>query len=136
MKKLFLLLILFSMPAFAQENAAAILVDAQTCARLLIETDPEAVDYVPGVDASGRPVVEADLNPSPIVVPKDIEADITVDLLGSGVHPMGAEAKASIGRLRYDGSRFYFNGNPLEGPAMEAVRQACREIQSAKPSVN
>lgn len=51
------------------------------CRYLPAYEKPAGVDYVPGVDVHGKPVVSADLNAAPFEVPDVIEVPLTVDIV-------------------------------------------------------
>jgi hypothetical protein len=95
-------------------------------------------DYKPGVDVHGKPVVEADINPSPVKAPDTISFDLTVDLAkyaGIAV-PAGTEAKATIGAVTVDkAGHMTFNGKPMEGDAEAALRELCAP-KPAEPDKN
>jgi hypothetical protein len=104
--------------------------DASVC-RQMATYHPEAgkeADYKPGVDVHGKPVVEADLNPSQLKVADTVSFDVTVDLAkyaGLAV-PEGTESKTAIGTVTVDkDGRMTFNGKPLEGDAEKALRELC-----------
>lgn len=104
--------------------------DAKTCQQMATyQPDPkQGADYKPGVDVHGKPVVEADLNPSPIKLPDTISFDLTVDVAKyAGIPvPAGTEAKAAIGTVTVDkDGHMSFNGHPLEGDAEKALRELC-----------
>lgn len=116
-------LVLTAQPVFAEEGV----IDLQAC-RQLVEHKPDAdVAYQPGVDVNGNPVVEADLNPSPVKVPEKVTFDITVDMakyLGITA-PAGLEGQAKMGTVAYEDGVLTFNGEPMEGPAVAALREIC-----------
>lgn len=118
--------VLFSLPAAAQ----TIILEESACQAMVQHQPADDVTYQPGVDAEGRPVVEADLNPSPIQLPETISFDITVDVMKYAgiIPPKGVEGQAVIGRVDVarDG-RMYFNGQPMEGPSEAALRALCAE---------
>lgn len=83
-------------------NMAAHAAEIPPYCRLLPQHKPEAgVEYVPGVDVHGRPVVPADLNSSINVVEKDIVIPIEVDLAEhfGRVFPGGVELKPGVGAM-------------------------------------
>jgi hypothetical protein len=88
----------------------------------------KGAEYQPGVDVHGKPVVEADLNKSPVQLPDTLSFDVTVDLAkyaGLAV-PDGLEEKAVVGQIIIDNEgRMTFNGRPVEGDADEALRTLC-----------
>ncbi|MDP2205504.1 MAG: hypothetical protein Q8K65_04290 [Alphaproteobacteria bacterium] len=132
---LLLLIMLASSPASAQ----TVVLDDAACRAIMRHVPDEDVAYKPGVDVKGKPVVEADLNASPLKVPETISFDITVDALKhAGISaPAGTEAVAGIGRVEVkpDGSML-FNGAPMEGEAEAALRALCKEKTALKQGQN
>ncbi|TAL27382.1 MAG: hypothetical protein EPN97_17470 [Alphaproteobacteria bacterium] len=104
--------------------------DAGVC-REMAAYHPEpgqSADYKPGVDVHGKPVVEADLNPSQMKVADTVSFDVTVDLARyAGLEvPEGTEDKTAIGTITVDREgHMTFNGRPLEGDAEKALRALC-----------
>lgn len=127
MKRFFIpLFVIFSMPAMAQ----TVVLDDAACRAIVQHQPADDVTYQPGVDVNGKPVVEADLDASPIQLPETISFDITVDVMKyAGIAPpKGVEGQAVIGRvdINKDG-RMYFNGQPMEGQSQSALRALCKE---------
>lgn len=127
MKRFFIpLFVIFSMPAMAQ----TVVLDDAACRAIVQHQPADDVTYQPGVDVNGKPVVEADLDASPIQLPETISFDITVDVMKyAGIAPpKGVEGQAVIGRvdINKDG-RMYFNGQPMEGQSQSALRSLCKE---------
>lgn len=118
--------VLFSLPAAAQ----TITLEDSACQAMVQHQPADDVTYQPGVDVEGRPVVEADLNPSPIQLPETVSFDITFDVMKyAGIAPpKGVEGQAVIGRVDVarDG-KMYFNGQPMEDPAEASLRALCAE---------
>ncbi|MEZ0225261.1 MAG: hypothetical protein ACAH83_11960 [Alphaproteobacteria bacterium] len=121
--------ILMTTPAVAQEADAPEL-DSKVCQQMSAyqPDDDQGAEYEPGVDVHGRPVVEADLNPSPVKIPDTVKFDVTVDLAkfaGIAV-PEGTEDKAVLGQVTVDKEgHMTFNGQPIEGDAEAALRTLC-----------
>ena len=108
---------------------------AAACQALVRYQAAEDVEYKPGVDVRGNPVVEADINPSNIKPPETIRATISIDLaqfVGIDL-PEGTEMQANMGtvEIKPDGS-MTFNGKPAGGDA-EAVLYALCEEGEKKP---
>ena len=85
------------------------------------------MEYKPGVDVHGKPVVEADIAPSPVSVPETFSFDVTVDLarqIGLST-PAGVEAVAKVGTITYDKGKLFYNGAPMEGEAEANLRALC-----------
>lgn len=116
--------------AAADEKKAPPELDPKVCQQMVAyQPDPvNGADYKPGVDVHGKPVVEADINPSPIVVPDTISFNLTVDLakyIGIST-PSGLEGEAVMGKVEVDKTgHVTFNGQPLEGSADAALRNLC-----------
>lgn len=131
---LLLLIMLASSPAAAQT-----VLDDAACRAITRHVPDDDVTYKPGVDVKGRPVVEADINASPINVPETVSFDIKIDALkhAGGTPPAGTEALAEIGRvdIKPDGSMF-FNGAPMEGEAEAALRALCKDKTTIKQGQN
>lgn len=104
--------------------------DASVCSQMAAyHPEPgQSADYKPGVDVHGKPVVEADLNPSQLKAADTISFDVTVDMAeyaGLAV-PAGTETKTAIGTVTVDkDGHMTFNGRPLEGDAERALRALC-----------
>ncbi len=128
-----ILLLLLAVPAFAQAPAPTkVQVTAADCRRLFTEHRPAPdVAYRPGVDVHGRPVVGADLNPTPqIKVPETVAFDIAIDLSKYGLPASSPlyQPNIKLGEVRMDlaSGRVLYNGAPLGNPEIEALREACR----------
>ena len=116
-------------PALAKVKKAPEL-DPEVCKRL-VAYQPEAgasVEYQPGVDVHGKPVVGPDLNPSPVQVPQAVTFDINVDVATyAGIPvPDKTETFTKIGTVQVDPQgHMTFNGKPMEGDAEAALRALC-----------
>jgi len=122
---------LVSLPAYAQ----TVVIEDSVC-RALVRHQPSAdATYQPGVDVHGNPVVEADINPSPVKVPDTVRFNITVDVAKhAGLHvPEGTEMQAVMGTVEVtpDG-HMTFNGQPMEGQSEAALYALCAEKQHKK----
>jgi len=133
MKKQILAALVFLMlPAgFAGAGAPdTVVIDHAACRALVRHVPADDATYQPGVDARGRPVVEADLNASPIRPPETIRFNITVDVAEyAGIPvPAGTEMQAHVGEVAVapDG-KMTFNGAPVEGEAEAALIAVCKE---------
>lgn len=129
MKKRFLLLLCcLAIPAFADE----LNLTDEDC-RAITEYQPAPdVDYKSGVDADGRPVLEADVTPPVITLPDTYKVPLTADLL-RGDEGRGRENDAVLGEIEIDKSgAMSFNGRPLEGDAAAALKAACAARDAAK----
>ena len=134
MKKILLALVcMISMMAFAaEEKPAASTAPAITdkdCASL-VEYHPSAdVDYKPGVDVNGKPVAPADLTPSVVKAPEKFSFDLNLDAahtIGLPV-PAGTQGLMTVGKVTVDttSGEVTWNGQPIEGDAMAALKAAC-----------
>ncbi len=119
-------------PAPPPAESATIQVTGVDCRRLFVEHRPAPdVAYRPGVDVHGRPVVGADLNPTPqIRVPETVAFDVAVDLRRFGIAQTSPlfQPNVKLGEVRVDvaSGRTLYNGEPLGNPEIEALREACR----------
>lgn len=92
------------------------------------------VEYKPGVDAHGKPVMEADITPSVIQPPEKISFDLNIDLakyIGMTV-PAGTMGEAKMGTITIEKGQVQFNGKPLEGDAEAALRALCSPHKEVK----
>ncbi len=106
------------------------------CRRAVEYQKPVGVDYDAGVDVTGKPVVEADLNKSPVQMPDVVRIPVTIDLAQYLGLP-GTTAKetyAVLGELAYENGAFSYNGEPLDGKASESLRKLCATEKPAKPA--
>ena len=117
---------------YAEGNGAGpdkIVVTRSDCAALVEHRPSAGVEYRPGVDARGRPVVSADVAETPrIALPGEIVIDVTVQVyqyLGRTPPPGLGDTAAKVGRLVLSDGKLTFNGEPLSGPASNAVAAAC-----------
>lgn len=115
-------------PADAAEGI--VVISKADCRQLVRHTPRPDVTFRPGVDARGRKVKSADLNPNPIKLPEEIAIDITVnifDLLGRTAPRGLGDSEARLGSVVYKRGRLTFNGEPLGGNAEAAIAAACQE---------
>lgn len=110
MRALFILSLLglLSVPAYAQNDLALCRLRAQHVAAA-------DVTYKPGVDVHGNPVVPADLNAVPNMMPDVIKIPMNIDLAQRlGNVPAGMDMKSEMGmaEIHRDG-RVTFNGQDL-----------------------
>lgn len=97
-------------------------------------TPAPGVAYEGGVDVHGKPVVEADLNPSPVTAPDKITFNVTIDMakyLGLSL-PSGTEGFANVGTVAYEKGALTYNGEPMDGRAAQALRELCAVPPPAK----
>lgn len=120
--------------AMAVDEKQAPVLDAATCNQLMVEYQPPAdinqnADYVPGVDVHGKPVVEADINPSAVTVPETVTFPLTVDVARyAGIpRPKGTEMDATMGMVSINTktNQVSYNGQVLESSTVSALRDLC-----------
>lgn len=131
MKYFLVILLLLSSPAFAEKAPVAPpVLDTSLCQAMATYQPSDDVAYVPGVDVNGKPVVEADLSSSPVILPDVTGFDITVDVAryaGLATAPAD-EMLAAVGRVEIGkNGHMTFNGQPMEGEAEAALRALCVE---------
>jgi hypothetical protein len=103
--------------------------------RALVEHRPAPdVAYQPGVDAHGRPVAPADLDPHPLALPETYMIDITVDLFERlGIPPQGDanyDGDVRVGTVALDADgRLTFNGRPITSEAQQELGRRCQELR-------
>ena len=123
-------------PALAADEVATIpvRVDRSACDRVIAHVAAADVAYQPGVDATGRPVVPADLPGQPrLALPETITIDLALDLAGQfGLDPIAGvplDPDARLGVIEVTGSRVTFNGQPLTSDDQAALAAACRRTE-------
>jgi len=106
MKNLFyltvILLLMTVPPAFAQSS------DDPTCKFIASHTPAADVSYHAGVDVHGKPVVPADLNAAPAMLPETIVVPLTIDL-AQRLENQGIKG------LTLDGNAGYLEIDPKSG---------------------
>jgi hypothetical protein len=124
--------ILLCPPAYAAE----IEVGPGVCDTLVQYVPDPGVNYQPGVDAGGNPVVPADVGGGQqIQFPKHFTIAVTDQLAatlannGGATTPSGVVApQAFFGTITVDGDHLAFNGQPLgnnvDGPLLELCQKA------------
>lgn len=127
--------ILAAAPLAAQDKTR-VEISRENCARLVVYHKPKGVDYEPGRDVRGRPVVSADLNGGPVDlrIPQVIEFDVDINPIEfpDTEGPDSFDNTAySVGRVSYDRRTglLLFNGQPLSDPLAAELAQKCQEIQ-------
>ena len=112
-------------PAFAD-----VAVTRQDCDRLVKYQQPPGVEYQPGVDVHGNPVVPADIGGGAnIKLPETIVIPIELFIQDKYHIPANSAlwaAKAEIGTVTVTGDRVYFNGQELTDPESAALADLCR----------
>ncbi len=123
-----------SLTPVCMEHKLQAQINPQLCKQIVDHKPAPDVEYKGGVDVHGKPVVEADLNPSPVKIPEKISFDVTVDMakyLGLST-AAGVEQVASIGTIAYEKGVLTFNGEPMEGPAAASLRELCATPDAPK----
>lgn len=123
-----ILMLLNSNPALADEMQK--LDDSDVCKYFIAHHPSDDVAFKSGKDVKGKPVVEADLSPSPAITPNNLEFDVTVDMAEylKIETPKGLEGRANIGRISIDDDgTALFNGAPLDGDSNAALRALCSD---------
>jgi hypothetical protein len=128
-----LLLSAAALPAHAQ----SVYIEGVDCQRLTVNHVPAAdVEYKPGVDAQGRKVAPADLNGgAQIKVPDRITFDVAADLRRFGIPSTSPlfQPNLPLGKVTVErDGRAFFNGQPLQSPEVEALRELCRQRGAVK----
>lgn len=123
--------------AAAATRAQTVVVTERTCAALAQYVPDPSVDFKPGVDVDGAPVVPADVGGGvKINLPKEFHIPITVDLqkrLGIPVDPNQYQTdQFRIGTVTYKDGRAYFNGQPLQDDAAAQLSALCQQRMHAK----
>ncbi|HVY99378.1 MAG TPA: hypothetical protein VHA35_07755 [Dongiaceae bacterium] len=111
--------------------AADIAVSRQDCDRLAKYQQPPGVEYQPGVDAHGQPVVPADLGggvniqlPQTIIIPIEV---LIQDKYHIPANSALWSAKAEMGVVTVQGDQVLYNGQPLTDPETAALADLCRQ---------
>ena len=135
---------LIPLTAFAADNKPATKatppISDKDCAQI-VDYQPSAdVNYKPGVDVNGKPVAPADLTPPAIDTPKKISFDLNANYAGQlGMTlPAGSQGLATIGKVTVDTTtgEVTWNGKPIEGDAMAALKAACAAKKAPNPPNN
>lgn len=114
--------------ALAQTDAPTIRIDPAAC-RYVARHQPNAdVEYKPGFDVNGKPVVPADLPDSyAIDLPKSIDIAITADIarrFGIATNNL-YRGEAQIGTVTVQGNQVLFNGKPMQSAAEADLIALC-----------
>jgi hypothetical protein len=109
---------------------ADIAVSRQDCDWLVKYQQPPGVEYQPGVDVHGEPVVPADINSGAnIQLPQTIVIPVEVLLRKYAFIPPGSplrQSKAELGTITVTGDQVFYNDQPLTDPDEAALAAACR----------
>ena len=121
-------------PGLATAEEGAVAIKREDCARLVKHVPAPDVEYRPGLDGQGRPVVPADLDAGyGIALPETIRIPITVLLQDRFGIPANSdlykgEAEIGLAEVSLDGERVTFNGQELGSLEAKALAGACQEI--------
>lgn len=124
---LFALLVYMMTSGDAAHAADMPMLDQAECQYLSEYQQEEGVEYKPGRDVHGKPVVEADISQSPMM-PEKFTLDVTVDTakyLGLAV-PAGVETTGKIGTITFEKGKILFNDKPMEGDSVTALKALCK----------
>ncbi|MBE7637582.1 hypothetical protein GUA87_12055 [Sneathiella sp. P13V-1] len=104
------------------------------CQRIQKHVARNDVTYKPGVDVYGKPVTPADVNTTPTIQFDEIVIDLSLplqDLFSAGNPPKDElkNAEVKVGTIRYDllKGKFFFNGQELADPALNAIAEECQK---------
>lgn len=107
-----------------------VIISSTLCGPLGAPLAVPGADYVPGVDAEGKPVAPADLpSTAPPLDLDNFPIEVKAKLAGSFGVPAGGVpygAKAIIGYVTVHDGHAYFNGKPLAEDDRAALAAACR----------
>ena len=108
-------------------------IDPALCRHIVAYQPDVGVDYQPGVDVKGNPVVGADLHDPVIPLPEVIEFPIQIDAaqaLGVPIPP-GSETQFPVGTITYEttgaNKQLKFNGEPLTPKSQSALIALCKK---------
>lgn len=121
----------------AETQDGRVVVSLEDCQRLVRHVPSADVEYKPGVDVHGNPVVPADLPGSqPLKVPDSYEFDITVNVferLGRDPPKGLGGTELKVGTVSVDKrGNVSFNGQRLSWDDKAAIAEACRELMKSK----
>jgi len=151
--------VLIAFMAVANAASAAesklVTLSKEACSRLVQHAPADGVNYKPGVDVRGKPVVPADLGGSPaITMPEEISIWIGVDVAdrltlrearrAAGATPtpglpgtptpaapirkvLPFEGRAGLGELTIKGSDAFWNGSRIAPQDELQLAEACRQ---------
>ena len=138
MKKILFILaaLTFAQPAAAAQDRNDLGITRQDCQGIVAYHTPPGVNYVPGVDADGNPVVPADINPSPVTLPRTYSFTLNVNAanyLGLTVPP-GTQGLMPVGQVTiYKDGTATWNGQEMSGAAVAQLEAYCGVKTPAKP---
>lgn len=96
-------------------------------------TPVTGAEYKPGVDVRGKPVVSADLNGRPNILPTRISVPITVPLTALGLpEDFMPGNEASVGTLSYEEGIWRLEDKILPGSSKEKLKELCAAAEHEK----
>lgn len=115
-------------------EARTIVVQKSDCLALVRHMPKDGVNYQPGVDVRGRPVVSADAGTPSMRLPETIELVIGIDIadrLGGRNNAQARpllpyEGKSILGVLSIDGNNVLWNGEPVDRETQAGLTEACQ----------
>ncbi|NDE90425.1 MAG: hypothetical protein EB059_04695 [Alphaproteobacteria bacterium] len=144
MIKFFLFMLLFALPAYAQDANPVIHIDKAACRPVTHHVPDADVAYKPGVDVHGKKVVSADLNPSPITHLEDtfrirltndaaavfglqVPQVAIKDSLGKTVKQPLVDAESRMGYITLRHGRAYLDDKPLDAAGQGQLEVLCKQ---------
>ena len=117
-------------------SAEKLAVTKNDCNAVVAHVADAGVEYKPGVDVRGRPVVPADVGGSTqLNLPDEISIDIGIDL--EEKYGLGSSGKYTgegvIGKVTVKDGKAYFGKQPLDNAEQNAIAAACNEVYGKKP---
>lgn len=108
----------------AEEQASAICQTVQTMGNV------QGPNYVPGVDAYGRPVAPADVSSTPAIdVPEQVDFPVELDVAGMMNFPIPTQMNVVPGTVRvFKDGRVLYNGQDVSGPTSAYCNQLKPEL--------
>ncbi|MDJ0950392.1 MAG: hypothetical protein QNJ94_15880 [Alphaproteobacteria bacterium] len=99
------------------------------CRRVVEHVARADVEYQPGVDVHGRPVVPAETDGSiRLEPPEEYVIDFEIDLRLRGLVPQpDKKLDLQLGQIEIRNNRAYLNGQPLFDEAEAILAEKCRE---------
>ena len=117
-------------PAAAQ----TVIITRADCSALVAHVPASGVEYAPGIDVRGRPVVPADLGGRPrLKMPDTVDIPVQIDMGERYGLPANSKlyeldhVKVGTARIRIKDGRAWFNGEPLTSAEHHAMVRACQK---------
>lgn len=125
-----------SVAASTDVNSGTFAVERMICSKLYVPaTGNQSPTYQAGIDAQGKSVVPADINPSADATPDYVEVPMTVDLAKRmGINQVGAEMQMPVANLKlYKDGRVEYNGQDVSSNASDMCGSG-KKSDVSKPS--